>query len=168
MRDQSSDQEEQSGGQEAPDLRAAALTRRGVLRGASAGGLAVPLLVACGSDPADPSGSGSGPDASSGGASGSAGGSTTLPTSEVPVGGGTILAEEMVVVTQPTEGEFQAFSARCTHQGCPVQTVSDGRIGCNCHGSAFSIKDGSVVSGPASSPLGKLSVNVEGDQLIVG
>ena len=144
--------------------------------------LALPVLAACGggSEPSaspgdsDPSGSGPGDEGSgdtdAGGTDpgGTEAGGTTIPVSDVPVGGGTILAAEMVVVTQPQEGDFKAFSARCTHQGCPVQTVEDGLIGCDCHGSRFSIEDGSVASGPAPSPLESLSVTVEGDAVVVG
>lgn len=129
------------------------VTRRAVLRSTAVGGLAVPLLAACGG------GAGEGGSGSGGGA--------TVSTSDVPVGGGTILEDEMVVVTQPTEGQFKAFSAVCTHQGCPVQTVAEGRIGCNCHGSAFSIEDGSVVAGPADQPLEAKSVSVQGDSVTV-
>jgi Rieske Fe-S protein len=71
------------------------------------------------------------------------------------------------VVTQPTEGEFKAFSAVCTHQGCPVQSISDGTINCQCHGSAFAIEDGSVVNGPATRPLESKAVSVEGDSVRV-
>jgi Rieske Fe-S protein len=124
--------------------------------------------VACGSgddgtttaeSPETPESSGSAP---------SEQGGTTLATSEVPVGGGTVLGEQEIVVTQPAEGEFMAFSAVCTHQGCIVQGVSDGTINCPCHGSQFSIEDGSVVNGPAQAPLENRSVSVEGDQLSVG
>jgi Rieske Fe-S protein len=73
----------------------------------------------------------------------------------------------MVVVTQPRQGEFKAFSAVCTHQGCPVQQVTDGRIICNCHGSQFSIGDGAVVAGPADRPLESRSVSVDGDSVTV-
>ena len=159
------------------DTPARALTRRNVLRGLGVGGLALPVLAACGggSEPSaspgnsDPSSGGSGGEGSGGtGSGGTESGGTSIPVSDVPVGGGTILAAEMVVVTQPEEGDFKAFSARCTHQGCPVQTVEDGLIGCNCHGSRFSIEDGSVASGPAPSPLESLSVSVEGDEVVVG
>jgi Rieske Fe-S protein len=139
------------------------LTRRVVLRGAAVSGVAVPLLAACGSDTG---GAGSEGDGGSGD-EGSAGG-TAVATSDVPVGGGTILAEDKVVVTQPSDGEFQAFSAVCTHQGCAVQSISDGRINCPCHGSAFSIEDGTVLAGPADAPLERLSVSVDGDQVTVG
>ena len=67
-------------------------------------------------------------------------GSAEVPISAVPVGGGVILADEQVVITQPQEGVFQAFSAVCTHQGCVVSEVSDGTINCPCHGSRYSIR----------------------------
>ena len=38
------------------------------------------------------------------------------------------------MITQPKEGEFKAFSSICTHQACPVATVTD-TINCDCHGS---------------------------------
>jgi Rieske Fe-S protein len=146
------------------------LTRRVVLRGAAVAGLTVPVLAACASDsegeaataPPD----GASPESSEG--NGGGGGGTTVSTSDVPVGGGTILGQQEVVVTQPTEGEFMAFSAVCTHQGCLVQSISDGTINCPCHGSAFSVEDGSVVNGPAQSPLESRSVTVEDDQVVVG
>ena len=83
-------------------------------------------------------------------------------TSDIEVGGGTIFADEQVVITQPTEGEFKCFTAVCTHQGCIVSSVSDGDINCECHGSAFSIDDGSVVTGPATKPLAEQQITVEG------
>src|SRR6188768_966913 len=73
----------------------------------------------------------------------------SVATSEVPVGGGVILEDANYVVTQPSKGKFKAFSKICTHQGCPVSAVSDGVIYCNCHGSQYSIKDGSVINPPA-------------------
>lgn len=76
-----------------------------------------------------------------------------------------ILKERKVVVTQPTEGDFKAFSAICTHQGCLVGSVEDNTISCACHGSEFSAEDGSVVTGPATSPLDVVAVAVKGDQV---
>jgi Rieske Fe-S protein len=70
-------------------------------------------------------------------------------------------------VTQPTKGEFKAFSAICTHQGCPVNAVTGGEIVCPCHGSHFSITDGSPTSGPAAKPLAARKVTVDGAQLSV-
>jgi Rieske Fe-S protein len=86
-------------------------------------------------------------------------------TADVPVGGGTIFKDEKVVVTQPQEGDFKAFSAICTHQNCTVGTVADGTIDCPCHKSKFKITDGSVVSGPATRPLPEQQITVEGDSI---
>ena len=54
-------------------------------------------------------------------------------------------ADQNVVVTQPTQGTFEGFSATCTHQGCQLATVAGGTINCGCHGSQFSITDGGNV-----------------------
>jgi Rieske Fe-S protein len=86
-------------------------------------------------------------------------------TSDIPVGGGTVFAEQDIVITQPAAGEFRAFSATCTHQGCPVSEVTDGTINCNCHGSKFAVDDGSVVDGPADTPLPGRGITVTGEQI---
>lgn len=88
-------------------------------------------------------------------------------TSEVPVGGGVVVAARQVVLTQPTEGEFRAFSSICTHQGCPVTSVQDGAIVCPCHGSHFDIDSGEAISGPARNPLSSMTVSVEGQDISV-
>lgn len=148
------------------------LSRRGVIRGAAVGGLALPLLAACGDDaaaPTDTESSGAvspGANGSSSGGSSSGGGEVTVAKSDVPVGGGTII-DSSVVVTQPAEGEFKAFTAICTHQNCPVTDVTDGKIHCNCHQSYYSVDDGSVISGPAPAPLEEFSVSDKGDDLVV-
>jgi Rieske Fe-S protein len=96
------------------------------------------------------------------------GANALAPTSEIPVGSGKIFTPEKVVVTQPISGDFKAFSAVCTHMGCIVNQISDGTIDCPCHGSQFSIKDGSVVSGPAPSPLAAETIKVSGSSIILG
>ena len=84
---------------------------------------------------------------------------------DVPVGGGLIFPDKQVVVTQPVEGEFKCFTAVCTHQGCIVSSVQAGGIRCECHGSAFSIEDGSNTGGPAINPLPAVAIVVKGDQI---
>jgi Rieske Fe-S protein len=86
-------------------------------------------------------------------------------TSEIPVGGGKIFKDEKVVVTQPKQGEFKAFSTICTHQGCQVTSVSGGTINCPCHGSKFNITDGSVANPPADQPLPEKQVKVSGGSI---
>ncbi|MGE5137810.1 MAG: Rieske (2Fe-2S) protein [Gemmatimonadota bacterium] len=85
--------------------------------------------------------------------------------SEIPVGGGKVFTAAQVVVTQPAAGQFRAFSAVCTHAQCLVDKVAMGRIDCPCHGSQFSVKDGSVAAGPAPSPLPPRNITVQGGQI---
>ena len=127
------------------------VSRRNVLLGAAAGGAALPVLSACGG----------------GGPASGATGPVTLAASDVPVGGGTVVPDHEVVVTQPTTGDFRAFTAVCTHQGCLVGSVRDGQIVCPCHHSHFSIRDGAPTSGPAASPLAAKKVTVRGGTVTV-
>lgn len=136
----------------------AGIGRRQALTGMAGVGLGLPVLGACGGD--------DGPPAAEESPAGD--GAAIASTSDVAVGGATILADHEVVLSQPSEGGFRAFSTTCTHQGCPVDKVADGRILCPCHGSAFSVTDGSVVNGPATSPLEEVPVNVDGDQIRLG
>ena len=138
-------------------------SRRNVLTGIAAAGLALPVLAACGSEN---SGDVSGATGSSSSAGGSGAGGS-IKTADIPVGGGKIFSDEKLVVTQPTKGEFKAFSSICTHQGCPVTKIADGTIDCTCHGSKYSIEDGSVEDGPAPKPLPEKTVTVTGDTLTV-
>ena len=150
-------------------------SRRTVMSGIVGVGVGVPLLAACGSDDSESSGSsGSGGDSSggSGGGSDGGGGSASASgsigkTSEVPVGGAKIFKAEKVMVSQPSEGEFKAFSTVCTHQGCPITKMDGDEIECGCHGSRFAVADGSVANGPATKPLEELKATVKGDNLTV-
>lgn len=92
-------------------------------------------------------------------------GTTLGSTGDVPVGAGRVYPEQKVVVTQPVQGSFHAFSAVCTHQGCTVEEIAGTTINCPCHGSRFDVTDGSVVRGPAQRPLTRLDVTVEAGSL---
>lgn len=89
-------------------------------------------------------------------------------TAGVAVGGGAVFETAKVVVTQPTAGSYKAFTAVCTHQGCLVASVANGAISCPCHGSSFSIKDGSVLNGPATEPLKEEKITVSGTTIKLG
>ena len=95
-------------------------------------------------------------------------GAALAKTADIPEGGGKVFADQGVVVTQPTAGQFKAFSSKCTHQGCAVSKISDGTITCPCHGSQFSAADGSVKNGPATEPLAAANINVDGDSITLG
>jgi Rieske Fe-S protein len=148
-------------------------SRRNLIGGLAAAGIALPVLAACGSSSdsgatATVPSSGTSPTTSGGtsggGAAGSGGG---IPASDIPVGGGKIFKSQEIVVTQPKAGEFKAFTAICTHAGCPLTGIASGAIECPCHGSTFSIVDGSVEGGPAPSPLQELKVTMTGNTLQV-
>lgn len=89
-------------------------------------------------------------------------------TSDIPVGGGKVIKDKKIVVTQPEEGDFKAFSAVCTHSGCTVSEVTDGTINCACHGSKYRVADASVAGGPAPRPLPPQNITVTGDAITLG
>ncbi|MCZ4121192.1 Rieske (2Fe-2S) protein [Streptomyces sp. H39-S7] len=129
-----------------------AACRRTVLRSAAFAGVAGLGLTACG---------GSGKDDAA------ATEPVTLgPATDVAVGGARLYRDGKVVVSQPTQGAYKAFSAVCTHAGCVVDKVEDGIISCPCHGSTFNATTGAVVQGPATEPLPAVVVRVEGGKLI--
>jgi Rieske Fe-S protein len=92
----------------------------------------------------------------------------TLTTGDIPVGGGVVLQEEAIVVTQPVAGTFAAFTAVCPHQGCLVSEVVDNEIVCPCHDSLFSAENGDVIRGPAVQGLAAAAIAIDGDSVIVG
>ncbi|MGI9085290.1 MAG: Rieske (2Fe-2S) protein [Aeromicrobium sp.] len=145
-------------------------TRRAVLGGVAAVGAGA-VLAACGGSDGDTQSTSQDDSTTGDGTGGSEGdgaaGGVLGTTDEVPVGGGTVYQKAKVVVTQPTEGEFKAFTAVCTHSGCTVGSVNRDIIQCNCHGSQYSAADGSVKRGPAPKPLAAKKLEVEGDKLVV-
>jgi nitrite reductase/ring-hydroxylating ferredoxin subunit len=58
------------------------------------------------------------------------------------------------IVLVRSGGTVRALHDRCSHRGCSlgeVGTVTDGVIECGCHGSRFSLDDGTVRRGPATA-----------------
>jgi Rieske Fe-S protein len=140
------------------ESEATGVSRRAIMRGAAAAGVvgvAGTALASCGGDD------------DGGGGSGEGGGEGSVRAADIPVGGGKVVngPDTKVVITQPAMGEFKAFSAICTHQGCTVNDISNNVISCPCHGSKYSAQDGSVQGGPAPSPLAGVSINVAGDKI---
>jgi Rieske Fe-S protein len=136
-------------------------SRRTVVAGLGAAGLAA-ALTACGSED-EASGSSTGQSAGAGAGAGA--GAALAKTSEIPEGGGKVFSDEKVVVSQPTAGDYKAFSTICTHQKCPMTDLKGDVLSCSCHGSQFSVTDGSVKKGPATEPLAAKQVTVEGDSI---
>ncbi|MGQ4442671.1 Rieske (2Fe-2S) protein, partial [Streptomyces violaceoruber] len=105
------------------------------------------------------------PSQEAGGGENAGAGAALAATADIPEGGGKVFPDQKVVVTHPAAGDFKAFSATCTHQGCAVKSVADGLINCPCHNSSFSITDGSVQGGPAPKPLPAVQITVSGDSI---
>jgi len=142
-----------------------ALTRRALVTG-GCGVACAAALSACssyGPGRATPAAAGLEPAAGGSGA----GAPALAATADIPVGGGVILADRDVVVTQPVAGTFTAFSATCTHAGCLVSEVDGGTINCSCHGSRFAVADGSVTAGPAPRALAEKAIRVEGATIVL-
>ena len=145
------------------------VSRRAMIMNAGLAAAALAGLSSCtnyGADQAPAGGS-----SSAGGGGGGGGSAITAKTSDIPVGGGKIFVNkdlnQHAVITQPTEGDFKAFTSICTHAQCDVADVTT-TINCTaCHGSQFSITDGSVVKQPAPSPLAAKTIKVEGDTITV-
>ncbi|MFJ7021948.1 Rieske (2Fe-2S) protein [Streptomyces sp. NPDC101117] len=132
-------------------------SRRTVVAAVGAAGLAV-ALTACGAED-EASGSSTEQGAAAGG------GAALAKTADIPEGGGKVFDAEKVVVSQPAAGDFKAFSTICTHQKCPMTDLKEDTLSCACHGSQFSVLDGSVKKGPATQPLEEKKVSVSGDSI---
>ena len=143
------------------------LTRRNVLAAGALSAAGV-TLAACSSG----EDSTTTPTAESGAtsqASPAASGEALIAAAEVPLEGGVIIesGQTKVVVTQPAPEEFVGLSAVCPHQGCLVNEIVDSTIVCPCHGSEFSITDGAVIQGPATTGLTSVPVKLYGDQIVL-
>ncbi len=143
-----------------PDAPGPRLTARGPDRRAVLAGLGAVVagvsVASCGT------GTGTGGSTTPTTGNGSSGPVDLGTTAAIPIGGGKIFDQELVVVTQPSRNDFKCFSAVCTHQGCTVSEVRDKTINCPCHGSQYSITDGSVVRGPAPRSLPAKQITVAG------
>jgi len=75
---------------------------------------------------------------------------------------------EQAVLLRLEDGEFAAYSAICTHQGCIVgYDGEEDTLECPCHGSIFDPEDGAeVLNGPATKPLPEIPVRVEGGEVL--
>jgi len=85
--------------------------------------------------------------------------------SSLSAAGGSYVENDIIIIN--TGDGFIALSSVCTHKGCQVSyDHGSGNLPCPCHGSIFS-SAGSVLNGPASSPLKTYPVAQEGDVLSI-
>jgi len=73
---------------------------------------------------------------------------------------------DYIVVNQ--KQHVKVFSSHCTHLGCIIDEVENGKLICPCHGSEFNL-EGEAVKGPAYKPLGSVPFreNDNGQQIII-
>ncbi|MEU6858141.1 Rieske (2Fe-2S) protein [Glycomyces sp. NPDC046736] len=150
------------------DLAARVLGDRASRRGlmcAFAGAGAAGALAACGTaEPTDSGTTDSGP-SSEGDGDQDGGGTPLAATADVPLGGGIVVADTVLV--QPDADEFLAFSAACPHMGTTVNPPdAGGVIVCPNHGSEFSL-EGELEKGPAETGLSEVDITVEEGQIFL-
>ena len=85
--------------------------------------------------------------------------------SNLGTAGGSVIENNIIIIN--TGDGYIALSSVCTHNGCQVAyNHESGNLPCPCHGSVFS-SSGSVLEGPAESPLKTYTVSQEGDILTI-
>ena len=97
-----------------------------------------------------------------------AGGAAIASESEVAPGSAFTFKDSgnPAVLVHLKSGDFVAYSAVCTHQGCTV-AYKGGNLACPCHGSVFDpAKGAEVVAGPAPTPLPEIPVKIQGGEVI--
>jgi len=75
--------------------------------------------------------------------------------------------KDVIVVRLAATGTaaFKTMSVICTHQGCAVNSPTNGVIGCPCHGSTFGASASNfatVLGGPATTPLQTYATTFDG------
>ena len=94
-----------------------------------------------------------------------------LSEGEVSVGGVKIFAypgpEDLCILVRTSETDYAAYSQKCTHLSCAVFYASEHRrLECPCHKGYFSVRDGSVLQGPPTRPLPRITLERRGSDLI--
>lgn len=71
-----------------------------------------------------------------------------------------VTAKSAAWVRRDERDRLTAFSAHCTHLGCPVRWEEKAELFmCPCHGGVY-YKDGTVAAGPPPKPLTKIDVRL--------
>jgi Rieske Fe-S protein len=90
--------------------------------------------------------------------------------SELPVGG--VVQFEyprpvnQAMLLRVSESKLLAYSQRCTHLSCAVYWEKKrGRLECPCHHGVFNLEDGSVLAGPPTRPLPRITLERRGTRI---
>jgi len=112
--------------------------------------------------------SGDSSQASSAGGDAKAGGAAIASESDVAPGKAVAFKDSgnPAILVHLKNGDFVAYSAVCTHQGCTV-AYKGGQLACPCHGSVYDPANGAeVLAGPAPRPLPEIPVEVKGGEVV--
>ncbi len=90
---------------------------------------------------------------------------------EVPEGGVKLFRypgpEDPCILLRRPEGEWVAFSQKCTHLSCAVYYAREkDRLECPCHEGYFSARDGRPLQGPPQRPLPRIALERRGEELL--
>lgn len=73
---------------------------------------------------------------------------------------------DTAILIRAADGEYYAFEQKCTHLTCPVYYAKDrDRIECPCHDGGFDVHTGSVLYGPPPRPLGRIEIEMRGQDI---
>jgi len=93
-----------------------------------------------------------------------------LALSELPPGTMTSVdLEGKHLILANIEGEVSALSGSCTHEETDLGTgfILEERVVCPLHLSQFDLRTGEVLNPPATVPLTKFNVKIDGDDIFV-
>ena len=105
-----------------------------------------------------------------GGAGDAKPGAVLAKVSDIPVGGGALVdsgSNGLLLIDQPSAGQFRAFNPTCPHAGAIVQAPQNGIITCPAHGSQFNAGSGALLRGPAPNGLSAVAVRVVGQNVVL-
>ncbi len=100
-------------------------------------------------------------------------GSAIAKETEVPANSAKAFTDadsgQPAVLVHLQSGDFVAYSAACTHQGCLVSYKPDSQeLACPCHGARYDpARDAAVVQGPARTPLPKINTAVQNGEVVL-
>lgn len=88
----------------------------------------------------------------------------------VPVGGSTTFAypgpEDACILHRLSDGEWVAFSQKCTHLSCAVVPRPErGELHCPCHEGSFDLRSGRPLAGPPRRPLPRIALALRDGQV---
>lgn len=96
---------------------------------------------------------------------------TVARVGEIPEGGVKIVrVDDQSVAVFRVGGAYYALDDVCTHDGGPLaEGPLEGHVvECPRHGARFDVRDGAVLSPPATVPVPTYEVRVVGDEIQVG